>query len=74
MGRNAEVGRNNEARPNSSAEVCDGSIENGGGGDRGDFSRPCDRLFSISTTPRFTGDDGTCPDRFGSITEITAQG
>jgi hypothetical protein len=71
MGQNAGVGRDNEARPNSSAEVCDGSIENGGGGDGRDFPGPGDRLSSFSTAPRFTGNDGACADRLGDIVEIT---
>jgi hypothetical protein len=56
--------------PNSSAEVCDGSIENGGGGDRCNFSCLGDRLFSLGPTSRFAGDDGARADRFGPLPEI----
>jgi hypothetical protein len=74
MGQNAGVGRDNDARPNSSAEVCDGSIENGGGGDRCDFPGLGDRLFSIGAAPRFAGHDGARTDRFGLTTPVMPRG
>jgi hypothetical protein len=70
MGQNAGVGRDNEARPNSSAEVCDGSIENSGGGDRCNFPGLGDRLFSPSATPRFAGHDGARTDRLELVTPV----